>query len=228
MKITLDKYERFIAAYLRLNAYFTITHFIVHAGDDPGRVFAGHVGSHTETDILGIRMPYSVERAGRLSIANHELLVSASYGKTDVVIAEVKSGKDNRPNAAWKTGKPEPVITYVVRFMGLHDEANICPVADALASSFRYEDDRCRFRYIIFAREPNKDYTAKGVTYIAFQDVIAFLVSARGQSWIGVDLGVASIHTQWDDVLRDVFEIANDHSHSVADRIGRVEQYLAT
>ena len=55
-----DKYERFIASYLRLNAYFTVTNFIVHAHE---RSRYGHIGNHTETDILGIRMPYSAERA---------------------------------------------------------------------------------------------------------------------------------------------------------------------
>lgn len=54
-----DKYERFVASYLRLNGYFTVPNFIVHAADDPGRVSAGQVGNYTETDILGVRMPHS-------------------------------------------------------------------------------------------------------------------------------------------------------------------------
>jgi hypothetical protein len=30
-----DKYERFAAAYLRLNGCFQVPNFVVHAGDDP-------------------------------------------------------------------------------------------------------------------------------------------------------------------------------------------------
>ena len=222
-----DRYEQFIACYLRLNAYFTITNFIVHASDDPTRISGGQIGNYTETDILGIRMPYSVEKTGDLFIANHEALVAGSDQKTDVVVAEVKSGNGNKPNAAWKKmGASHPAIPYIVRFVGLHDESEISDVAKALASDFHFEDDRCRLRYIVFARKCNKDYASKGVTYITFRDVIRFLVEVRGQSWIECNLGVASCHTQWDEVLKEVFSIANDRA-SVDERIERIESYLA-
>src|SRR3990172_994279 len=93
-----DKYERFVASYLRLNGYFTVPNFIVHAGDDPGRLSAGYVGSYTETDIIGVRMPHSGEVTGKLHIANHSVLVAGAEGLIDVVVAEVKSGNDNNPN----------------------------------------------------------------------------------------------------------------------------------
>lgn len=222
-----DKYERFIAAYLRLNAYFTIPNFIVHAADDRKRISGGRIGMYTETDILGIRMPYSKEITGHLRIANHERLVADSEEKTDVVIAEVKSGKDNTPNRVWKKGDSDRTIAYVVRFVGLHDECEINDVADALASTFRFEDDCCRLRYMIFAHEINKYYEQKGVTYIPFRCVIRFLVTVRGQSWIDCDLGVASVHTQWDEVLDEVFSIANEHTLLVDQRIKCIESYLA-
>ncbi len=224
-----DRYEQFIASYLRLNAYFTITNFIVHASDDPTRISGGQIGNYTETDILGIRMPYSVERTGDLFIANHEALVAGSDEKIDVVIAEVKSGKKrNTPNAAWKKIKASDlVIAYIVRFVGLHDESEISDVEKALASDFHFEDDRCRLRYIVFAHETNKNYVSKGVTYITFRDVIRFLVEVRGQSWIECNLGVPSCHTQWDEVLIKVFKIANDRA-SVDERIERFESYLAS
>ncbi len=153
-----DKYERFIASYLRLNAYFTITNFNVHAGDDANRISGRHIGSHTETDILAIRMPYSEERTGCLRIGNDKRLVAGCDGKTDVVIAEVKSGKDNKPNSVWKKGVSIVAIEYVVRFVGFHAEREIVGVAEALASDFRFEDDRCRLRYIVFACEVNEYY----------------------------------------------------------------------
>ena len=223
-----SKYERFIASYLRLNAYFTITNFIVHAADDPTRISGGQIGNYTETDILGIRMPYSVERTGDLFIANHEALVAGNDGKIDVVIAEVKSGKKNIPNRVWKNGVSNHAIEYIVRFVGLHNkEAKISDAAKALASGFHFEDDRCRLRYIVFAQKINGDYASKGVTYITFRDVIKFLVEVRGQSWIECNSGVASCHTQWDEGLNEVFVIANDRA-SVDERIKSIERYLAT
>ncbi|MNG41231.1 hypothetical protein D3C84_1302770 [compost metagenome] len=65
-----DAYERFVAAYLRLNGYFTVPNFIVHAAGDPSRVSDGHVGNFTETDVIAVRMPYSQEITGSLRIAN--------------------------------------------------------------------------------------------------------------------------------------------------------------
>ena len=104
-----NKYERFVVAYLRLNAYFTVPNFIVHAGDDPGRISSGQVGNYTETDVLAVRMPYSREVTGKLRVANHDSLVDGIAGKMDVVIAEVKSGKDNKPNPVWRDGNAEQV-----------------------------------------------------------------------------------------------------------------------
>jgi hypothetical protein len=126
-----DKYERFIAAYLRLNAYFTITNFIVHT---PERRRNGHIGNYTETDILGIRMPYSVERAGPLQIANDPPLTAGGSGKIDVVIGEVKSGRDSTPNTIWNKGVSSHAIEYIVRFVGLHGEREIDDVGNIPAS----------------------------------------------------------------------------------------------
>jgi hypothetical protein len=58
--------EEFIRQYLRLNAYFGIDNFIIHAADDPERITAnGKIGNYTETDFLGIRLPYSSEMSGQ-------------------------------------------------------------------------------------------------------------------------------------------------------------------
>ena len=90
--------EELVRWYLRLNGYFTIESFIVHAADDPGRILNNQIGSHTETDILAVRMPYSKEITGKLSIVNHQPLVEGSYGRYDFVIAEVgnRSGSSTR------------------------------------------------------------------------------------------------------------------------------------
>ena len=79
---------------------------------------------------------------------------------------------------------------------------------------------------MVFAHESNRHYMSKGVTYIKFRDVIAFLVDVRGQSWINCNLGVASSHPQWDDVLTKVFSIANKHELPADERIECIDLWL--
>jgi hypothetical protein len=223
-----DKFERFVASYLRLNGYFTVPNFIVHAANDPTRVLAGHVGNYTETDIIGVRMPHSREVTGNLHIANHGLLVNGANGKTDVVVVEVKSGNDNKPNRVWRGAEAKQTACYIARFVGLHGEAEIQPVGDALAMAFRFEDEWCRFRYIVFADEPNAHYQQKGVSYITFEQAIAFIVQVRGQCWIDSNIGVASSHHQWDDLLVDIFAVANKIQESETERIQEIKLMLVT
>ncbi|MFQ5852194.1 MAG: hypothetical protein ACE5JU_16625 [Candidatus Binatia bacterium] len=223
-----DKYERFVASYLRLNGYFTVPNFIVHAGDDPNRVMAGNVGNYTETDIIGVRMPYSQEVTSTLHIANHGLLIDGANGRTDVVIAEVKSGNDNRPNRVWLGPRRKDVGCYIARFVGLHREPEIEAIGDAVANRFRYDDQRSRFRYIVFATEPNPYYQGEGISYITFEQAIQFIVEVRGQCWIDENIGVASCHHQWDDLLIDLFAIANREELSIGERVRDIKSMLAT
>jgi hypothetical protein len=223
-----DKYERFVAAFLRLNAYFCVPNFIVHAADDPARISAGHVGNYTETDIIGVRMPYSAETTGALSIVNFQPLTSGTEGRFDAVIVEVKSGKETRPNAIWRASAANATIEYIVRFVGLYEPKEIGPVADRLATQFSYEDARSRVRYLVFAPSRNRHYEAAGVTYITFREAIEFLVTERGQCWINSDIGVASVHQQWDDLLVAIFEMANKHQLTPPERIAEIERYLAS
>lgn len=223
-----DKYERFVASYLRLNGYFTVPNFLIHAADDPGRLSAGQVGNYTETDIIGVRMPHSREVTGKLHIANHSVLVDGASGRIDVVVAEVKSGNDSKPNHVWRGSRANEVASYIARFVGLHNEAEVQAVGDALETTFRFEDERCRFRYIMFSGEPNPHYQRKGVSYITFEEAISFIVEVRGQCWIDANIGVASSHHQWDDLLVQVFAVANKTEKVVAERVLEIQSMLAT
>jgi hypothetical protein len=224
----MDNYERFVTSFLRLNGYFTVPNFIVHAADDPARVSAGHVGNYTEADTLAVRMPHSREVTGKLHIANYRPLVDAAAGKFDVVIAEAKSGNENKPNRIWRAMTEHPAIEYIVRFVGLHKESELSVIARTLAKQFRYEDNRCRFRYVVFSESPNHHYQNKGATYIAYADAIAFLVKVRGECWIDEKIGVASCHQPWDDMLTTVFRIANTMEWTPEERIRKVTEFLAT
>jgi hypothetical protein len=224
-----DNYERLVRWYLRFNGYFTIENFILH---NSAQVSAGSIGPYTEADILAVRMPYSSESIWRLQVANHKALTTGAEGLHDVVIAEVKSKRDNQPNDVWKVNQDSGLerfvpIEYIVRFVGLHQQAQVRDVARQLALSYRYEDSTCRFRYVVFSKQPNKHFQTKGATYITFDEVIRFLADVRGQSWAESGLGVASIHHQWDPLINEVFAVVNDFTIPLEERQKMVLNVLA-
>lgn len=223
-----NNYERFVAAYLRLNGYFTVPNFILHAADDPTRISKGAIGNYTETDVIGVRFPHSREVTGGLVIKNHDILVDGANGKVDVVVAEAKSGNSDTPNAIWVGPNARLAASYIARFVGLHRENELDAVADGIASRFSFEDERCRLRYILFSDQPNGHYQAKGVSYITYQQALEFIVSIRGECWIESNIGVASVHNQWDALLIDVFKVANKTQESVDSRVREIRTMLAT
>lgn len=163
-----DKYERLIRWYLRFNGYFTVENFYVH---NPDGTWHDVVAAQSETDVIGIRMPYSIEAAGRVSIANHPPLIAGGGERFDVVIAEVKNVGEPIPNRIWRYRESRdaatlPPIEYIVRFIGLHPEAAVSEVAQRLASHYDHTDDRCRIRYIMFSKTPNVFYADKGVHHV--------------------------------------------------------------
>lgn len=220
-------HEKFISWYLRFNGYFTVDNFVVHAADDPTRISNGIIAPHTETDTIAIRMPYSAEIAGSLKIANHNILVKNQNERFDIVIAEVKSGNENRPNSVWRNGSSVP-IEYLVRFVGLFNEPQIADVANKLFAHYCYENEKSRIRYIVFANEPNPHYLAKGVKYITFAEIARFLVEVRGQCWIESGIGISSVHFQWDKQINKVFAFANDFEKQLSERQSAILEFLAS
>jgi len=220
-------YEKFTSWYLRLNGYFMVDNFVIHAADDPTRIRNGIIAPHTETDSIGIRMPYSAEIAGSLKIANHDVLIENQNERFDIVIAEVKSGKETRPNPVWRN-KTLASIEYIVRFVGLYDENYINYVAKQLAAHYNYENERSRIRYIIFAKKQNQAYSKLGVKYITFSQMTQFLVEIRGQCWINSGIGVASIHYQWDEQINKIFAMANDFEKALPERQSAILEYLVS
>lgn len=211
--------EEFVRWFLRLNGYFGIENFIVHAADDPSRIADGVVAPYTETDTLAVRMPYSREIAGPLRIGNYAPLASGCDGRFDVVIAEAKSGAENRPNGVWRKKDNGNSIAHLTRFVGLcRSEDEIALVSSELATNYRYEGKETRYRYIIFSGKPNEHYLTLGVTYVTYSDAIRFMVEERGECWRNANIGVASVHYQWNPLINRIFKIANDSSSSIEAR----------
>lgn len=220
-------YEKFVNWYLRFNGYFTINNFVIHAADDPERIRNGIIAPHTETDIIALRMPYSVEIAGNLPIVNHKILVDGQNGRFDVVIAEVKSGNENRPNAVWRNKNLAP-IKYLIRFIGLYDEPEVDKVARKLSEQYCFENEKSRIRYIVFANAINQHYAKQGVKFIKIEQIAQFLVEIRVQCWIKSGIGVVSLHYQWDEQINKVFDIANDFTKSLHERQSAILEFLVS
>ena len=221
---TSQKHETFVRWFLRFNGYFSIENFIVH---DPAHVSNGTVANRTEVDTLAVRLPFSREERGQFVAANWPPLVSGSEGKYDIVIAESKSGKANKPNNVWSK-RDEDVIRDVVRFIGLHSSEEVIDhVASKLGQEFKCDGPDHRYRYIIFCDVPNRQYVGQGVTYLTYQAMVRFLVEVRGQSWTHVNRGVTSIHYQWHELVNEIFRISNEHGASIEDRCARIIAALA-
>lgn len=174
-------------------------------------------------------MPYSQEISGRLKIANAPHLVDGlNPGQFDVIVAEVKTGKQNKPNRVWCKGESNSAIEYIVRFIGLHGEDRIANVAESLAKCYRFEDERFRYRYILFSETLNTHYENRGVTYILLEEAISFIVNVRGQCWLDSGIGVASAHHQWDDLMVEIFQFANNTDMDERERTSKIWRLLGT
>lgn len=118
-------------------------------------------------------------------------------------------------------------MEYVVRFIGLHgSDEQVRTVAQGLHRAYRYEDEHCRYRYAIFAREPVEHWKQRGVLYFTFEEAVRFINEVRGQSWCDLGPGVKSVHSQWDPLIKRVFEIANDPGLKEQQRFHQVMREL--
>lgn len=153
-------------------------------------------------------------------MANHAPLTDGAAGRTDLVVGEVKTGNQNEPNRVWKHASThKEIVAYVLRFCGLlalGDEFD--KAVNTFAKTYKYEDKDRRIRYVIFANEPHTRHTERGITYIPYASIIEYMVEVRGQSWTGSGIGVASLHQQWSDPIKQIFSIANDADKSLAQK----------
>jgi hypothetical protein len=208
-----DKGEKLAKWYLRFNGYFIVDNFIVHAADNQTRISGNIIGNHTETDILGLRNKFSKEVTGKLNIKNDDRILDDSESLIDFVIVEVKTGNANRPNKAWRD-KDLSTIKYIIRFAGfVETEEQISNIAIDVADKGIHIDPDKKFSIrlvLISEAEPNKHW--KHLSNVLFRDIIDFIVNVRGGCWEAENIGVASLHEQWDDLINEIFEIANNHT----------------
>lgn len=214
--------------YLRLNGYFTVDNFIVHAGDDETRISNNVVSNHTEVDVLAIRHKFNKEITGELHIANDEKLLGNQTSDLDFIIAETKTGNSTRPNSVWRD-KQAHVVEYLLRFAGfINGEKQITEFAARLCEEYQYQDtnDKFSIRLVLFSeKDLNQDWQM--LTNIKFKDIIDFLVDIRGECWLKTNIGIASIHHQWDPLIKSIFEIANNFAMPQEQRKYLIQELLS-
>ncbi len=223
----MDKHEELAKWYLRLNGYFLVDNFIVHAGDDNTKINdTGLVSQHTECDLLGVRFPYQKETSGKLNISNDNQLIISQRDTIDCVVVEVKSGKRNQPNSAWVDKGKLHAIEYVVRFFGLlPNEDLIKQVSLELSNCYLSKINNIAFRYIIISYERNDHYSRKGVKYILFEDIIRFIKEVRVECWLNENIGVHSYKQQWGEFINKIFDLAgSNYGSEEADDL--IKKYL--
>lgn len=218
--------EQLAKWYLRLNGYFTVDSFIVHAGDDPKRISGELIGNYTETDILGVRFSHHREVSGELEIQNDPALINKRSPLVDYVIAEVKTGNEDRPNPIWRN-KNIQAIAYIIRFAGIvPEEGQIQTIAKVLCESGEYhdEDEQFSIRFILITETPaNQNW--KHLVNISFDHIIEFLVTVRGQCWIEKGMGIRSHHPQWDLLINEIFKLCNQR-HDTNEIRDIIKNYL--
>lgn len=201
-----DPFEVFVRWYLRFNGYLGVENFVVH------EVVEGGIRQGSETDVLAVRFPHSREVAGFAIENDLKLLDDEALrdGLVDFVVAEVKSGRDDRLNRVWRP-PAEPLkterVSYLLRWLGpLADEDAIRAAARELQATHRARRNQCLFRVVLFAHELRPEVATRQVT---FRDIAHFFVHVRAPCWQDRGFGSRSPHDQWHPLVKHVWRIAD-------------------
>jgi len=223
----MEKSEELVKLFLRLNGYFVVENFIIHDGNSKDIDSINKIIPQlTETDMLGIRLPFQNEKTGDLHIANHKKIV-LNKPLIDLIIIESKTGTTNKPNKTWKNDSRIDNIKYIIRFFGLTDNALIIEeISKNLITKYNYDWGDYSIRFIIVSESENEYYSKKGVTYITIDEILNFIIETRGKSWINANMGIASQHQQWSIFMNKIFIIANKKGISNDDKKLLIRKYV--
>jgi hypothetical protein len=224
-----NNYEKLVRWYLRFNGYLTVENFVVHEPRD------GHVPEGTEFDTVAVRFPYSHERVQEKLIQNDLRLEDPEASKNkliDFVIAEVKSGKRNTLNNIWRPdGEDQKVglVAYLVRWLGpLSAETEIVEVAGRLQKNLRARHGCYLLRVVYFSHEKTRQAVPPTIPQITFREIAEFVVNLRTPCWAQFSMGVKSAHEQWDDLIREIWDIGNpERSGSGGEKVETILKCLS-
>jgi hypothetical protein len=203
-----DAYETLVRWYLRFNGYLSVENFIVHEPVDEGNIQGG------ETDIIGVRFPYSHEDVGFPIVNDCRLFDEevAVNSLIDFVIAEVKTSRRSNLNKIWTENEEIYVdkVAYMIRWMGfLSDERAIHNLAQELKAGFRGRERNYLVRLIYFTRKHQRFVSDQGIPQITIREILDFFFKIRTPSYQQNNLGVRSPHDQWEPLIKDIWSIGD-------------------
>lgn len=223
-----NSYEKFVRWYLRFNGYLTVENFVIHEPKN------GHIPEGAEFDTLAVRFPYSREQVQEKLIQNDPRLGDTEASKDkliDFVIAEVKSGKKNTLNKIWRpNGEEQKVqrVAYLLRWLGaLNTEKEIAELARQLQKNLRARHGSFLFRVVYFSQANTEQAVPAIVPQITFREIAEFVVDLRTPCWAQFNMGVKSLHGQWDEMIREIWDIGNPQmAGSDSDKVEAILQLV--
>ncbi len=199
--------ENFVRWYLRFNGYLGVENLIVH---EP---VAGAVPQGAEFDVVAVRFPFSREVAD-FELARHSQLEAIEkHGVLNVVIAEVKGGRDTSLSDPWRPEADAELqisrLKYLVRWLGFcESEKDAESVATDLRRTGR-SDRACAVRVIYFGARRSQQAAELKIPEILFEDIALWIVGTRAGCWRDRGLANRSCHDQWEPLIRNVWNLAD-------------------
>jgi hypothetical protein len=199
--------ETFARWYLRFNGYLGVENLIVH---EP---VAGAIPQGTEFDVVAVRFPHSREIADFELPRHNKLTAVEKAGVVNVVVAEVKGGRDTTVNDVWRPetdgGRQLDRLKYLIRWLGFHDsEADIEHVAAELRRTAK-SDRGCFIQAVYFGARCSPVATSLGISQILLAEIASWIVDTRASCWRDRDIAKRSCHDQWDPFIKNVWNLAD-------------------
>lgn len=199
--------ETLVRWYLRFNGYLGVENLIVH---EPGR---GAVPQGTEFDVVAVRFPNAREVAD-FELPRHSSLTDLEKpGLVNVVIAEVKGGRDTTLNDVWRPDADNAVqlgrLRYLVRWLGLYSaEDEVEKVATDLRRS-AVSDRASSIRAVYFGARRSQQAEDLKIPQILLADIASWIVNTRASCWSERAVAKRSCHDQWDPFIKSVWNLAD-------------------
>jgi hypothetical protein len=199
--------ETFVRWYLRFNGYLGVENLVVH---EP---VAGAVPQGAEFDVVAVRFPFSREVAD-FELGRHPQLEAIERpGAVNMVIAEVKGGKDTTLNDPWRPGAKDELqlerLKYLVRWLGFcESDQDVESVATDLRRTGR-SDHACAVRVIYFGARHSQQAADQRIPEILLENIASWIVDTRVGCWRDRGLAKRSCHDQWDSLIRNVWNLAD-------------------
>ena len=209
--------EEVASWYFRLNGVLHIPSFVLHS-ERAGEQL-------TDSDILGVRFPYSSEMLGEELMQDDDWLVQLSEpGKTLVVLSEVKSGLC-KINGPW-TDPSRGGMERVIRRIGFLPEEYTKPIAASLYEKLYWENEHFRVQYVSVGERRNHELRSKypDLVQLQWSDVASFLFE-RFQNF-GTLKGIPS---QWPTFGESFAKsVANEAVSTTKQAVEFVRNYIRT